>query len=178
MNNSRLRVLVVDDSPYYLAALSSLLAIFPCVGIIQTAQSATEALGMINLALSSNLVGALPDLVLLDIELPDGNGLDLARMIKTVSRGSERDTPLPPKIVIVTLYDIPAYREAAEAAGTDGFLSKADLGERLQKVIGDLFPQACPPAGPAELTRQASRDDRTVTSGQGTLQENRQPAHC
>jgi DNA-binding NarL/FixJ family response regulator len=132
MNKIKLRILVVDDSPVYLKAISSLLSTFPFIQAIERALTASEALEKIRSTSSTSLA---PDLVLLDIALPDGNGLDVARLIKAA--------PHPPKVVMVTLSDTPAYRAAAKSAGTDGFLGKSDLGERLHSVISELFPQIC-----------------------------------
>jgi CheY-like chemotaxis protein len=153
---TNLLVLVVDSSPDYLEAMSNLLATYPCVETIEVARTATEALERIGAAFTSASTSRIPDLVLLDIPLPDGNGLDVARIIKATSSTRQEVAPAgsfiseldsaAPKIVIVTLYDIPAYRAAAISAGADGFLSKADLGERLHSVISDLFPLRCPHA--------------------------------
>jgi DNA-binding NarL/FixJ family response regulator len=102
----------------------------------------------------------MSDLVLLDIALPDGNGLDLARTIK--------NNPCAPKVVMLTLYDTQAYRAAALAAGTDGFLSKSDLGECLQALIGELFPDICPPAGAGQANAFESTSNSLPEKGGST----------
>jgi DNA-binding NarL/FixJ family response regulator len=119
----------------------------------------------------------MPNLVLLDIALPDGNGLDIARMIKAAPRSA--------KVVMVTLYDTPVYRAAAFAAGTDGFLGKSDLGEHLQTVLSDLFPQICPPPADAhapEGTLRIGTDEkvrRVPFGGEATPQRDTpQAAHA
>ncbi|WP_433296847.1 response regulator [Actinoplanes sp. CA-030573] len=56
------------------------------------------------------------DLVLLDMNLPDGNGLTLARELSTVSPR--------PTVVAVTASVLPADRAAAIEAGCDDFLDK------------------------------------------------------
>jgi DNA-binding NarL/FixJ family response regulator len=123
----RLSVLVLDDSGEYLDAVSRLLATFPCIRNMDRALSASDGL--------AKIVLLRPDLLLLDVALPDGNGLDLTRTIKAVAH--------PPKIIVVTLYETPTYRRAALAAGADGFLGKSELGERLQGTIEQLFPELC-----------------------------------
>ena len=60
-----------------------------------------------------------PELVLLDVQLPDLNGFDVA------SRLLARDPEL--KIVLVSSRDRSAYGSAIEASGALGFISKADL---------------------------------------------------
>jgi len=121
--DTRLHALVVDDSQDYLDALTHLLATFPCIGNTRHALSASEALAQID--------EEQPDLMLVDIAMPDTNGLELTRTVKARSH--------PPRVIIVTLYDAPAYREAAKAAGADGFLGKSQLGEDLQLTIEHLL---------------------------------------
>jgi len=60
-----------------------------------------------------------PDLIFMDIKLPDDNGLDLTRRIKEA---------YPEKIVIViTHHDIPEYKEASLKSGADYFVSKGSM---------------------------------------------------
>jgi DNA-binding NarL/FixJ family response regulator len=120
-------MLVVDDSPEYLQAVSHLLVTFPCVGAINTARSSAEALAAVTTH--------PPDLLLVDLALPAVNGLALTRTLKA--------RPQPPRIIVVSLYDSPAYRAAAQAAGADAFLGKSDLGTDLHAVIAALFPDVC-----------------------------------
>lgn len=65
------------------------------------------------------------DVVLLDVRLPDGSGLDLARELRDSDRGR-------PSIVILSASVLPMERFAAEEAGADAFLAKPyDPGELL-----------------------------------------------
>jgi DNA-binding NarL/FixJ family response regulator len=57
-----------------------------------------------------------PDLVFMDIRLPDANGLGLTRSIKLEWAGTV--------VVVLSSYDIPEYRQAAFRAGADCFISK------------------------------------------------------
>jgi DNA-binding NarL/FixJ family response regulator len=56
------------------------------------------------------------DLVLLDIRLPNGNGLELTKAIKTIHPSVT--------VVLLTGYDLPQYRQAAFRNGADCFLYK------------------------------------------------------
>ena len=60
-----------------------------------------------------------PSLVFMDIRLPNGNGLELARKIKA-------DHP-ETVVVILTSYDLPEYREAALHSGANHFLTKGSV---------------------------------------------------
>ena len=66
-----------------------------------------------------------PDVVLLDVRLPDGTGLDVAQ--EMISRES------PPTVVLISTAD---YRYAAHDCGAHGFLLKAELSaEALHGVL-------------------------------------------
>lgn len=71
--------------------------------------------------------------VVLDVRLPDGNGLDLAREIR--SRAGARR----PRVLILSASVLPTERAAALEAGADDFLPKpyraGDLVERLAELI-------------------------------------------
>jgi DNA-binding NarL/FixJ family response regulator len=125
--STRLHVLVVDDSEYYIEAVSRLLATFPCIGTVAQALLSSEALACVD--------AGPPDLMLVDIAMPDMNGLDLTRAIKAM--------PNSPTVIIVTMYDTPAYKKAAGRAGADGFVGKSNLGEDLRGMIARLFPEVC-----------------------------------
>lgn len=78
-----------------------------------------------------------PDLVLLDVGLPDGSGLDLAREL----RGSPTTAGVP--IIVSSARVLPGDRAAAEAAGCDQFLSKPlNLSQLLSTVARYLAADA------------------------------------
>jgi len=62
-----------------------------------------------------------PDLVFMDINLPDDNGFTLTRTIKA----GHADTT----VFIITAYDLPEYRQAALEAGASQFIPKSSLSE-------------------------------------------------
>jgi DNA-binding NarL/FixJ family response regulator len=71
-----------------------------------------------------------PDLVLMDVAMPNMNGLEATRRIKT-----QADAP---HVVILTLHDTPEYRAAAEAVGADNFVSKAEFNAQMLPLIRTL----------------------------------------
>jgi two-component system KDP operon response regulator KdpE len=77
------------------------------------------------------LAGHHVDLVLLDVRLPDGNGLDLVREIR------DRDPDLP--VVVMSASVLPHEREEATRAGCDAFVSKPYLARDLLDTIGRLL---------------------------------------
>jgi two-component system KDP operon response regulator KdpE len=77
------------------------------------------------------------DLVLLDMNLPDGNGLTLAREL--ASEGTSLGRPRP-AVVAVTASVLPQDRAAALEAGCDGFLDKPYAAADLVAVVADHLP--------------------------------------
>ena len=71
--------------------------------------------------------------VLLDVRLPDGNGLTLAREL------SSRPADERPRVLVLSASVLPSERDTALAAGADGFLGKpyrpAELASRLIELI-------------------------------------------
>jgi DNA-binding NarL/FixJ family response regulator len=124
--------LVVEDSPVFLAAVVSLLAAAEGVEVVGTAGSGREAL---------ERVPALePDLVLMDLALPEMHGLEAARHLAL--------RPGRPRVVLMTAHAEKAYRAAALKAGADGFLRKSELEGQLLPLIRALLPE-CGEAGDA-----------------------------
>ena len=75
-----------------------------------------------------------PDLVFMDIKLPDANGVGLTKDIKLERAGVV--------VVILSSYDLPEYRQAAFRAGADCFISKDSptcMEDILARVNGALF---------------------------------------
>lgn len=104
------RVLVVDDHPSFRRCARVLLSSegFEVVGEAEDGESALE--------LTAELA---PDVVLLDIQLPDINGFEV------VSRLHERDPELA--IVLVSSRDRSAYGSEIGTSGARGFITKEEL---------------------------------------------------
>jgi CheY-like chemotaxis protein len=116
------RLLIVDDSHIFLGTLRRILETLPGIHVIRATTSAREAL---------DLVDQLhPDLVLMDIGMPGMDGLEATRQLCT--------RPRRPRIIIMSLDDLPETREAIRAAGADALLSKSDLVNQLQPLIRSL----------------------------------------
>jgi DNA-binding NarL/FixJ family response regulator len=120
--SGRVRTLLVDDHPAFLEAARRFLATLP-VQVVGEAHSGREAL---------RLLDALqPALLLLDLALPEGDGLTVLRQVKA--------RPSPPRVVVVTLHDQEEIRAAAEDAGADGFVGKGAFTTGLVPLIRRLF---------------------------------------
>jgi len=119
----RRRVLVVDDDPEIVTFLATLLEL---EGIESTvATSAAAALEKIE--------HGLPNLVLLDIAMPDRDGLDLCRALKKDPR--TRDVP----VFVVSARPGKDVVERALAAGAEEFIRKPfENQELIERIRGRL----------------------------------------
>jgi DNA-binding NarL/FixJ family response regulator len=68
-----------------------------------------------------------PDVVLVDIRLPDGNGIDVARRILALET--------PPTVLVLSAYDDEHYVRAALAAGVSGYLLKTIPADELVRLV-------------------------------------------
>jgi len=71
-----------------------------------------------------------PDLVVMEIALPDGNGFDVGRSIKAVASVTY--------VVLMTVYETNVYSQAAVSAGLDGVINKGDFSAQLRGVVDRL----------------------------------------
>jgi CheY-like chemotaxis protein len=120
-------ILLVEDESMNRALLRATLARAP--EPLRSAQL-LEA-GTIAAAQRQIRAGAV-DVVLLDIRLPDGSGLDLARELSEMNGGR-------PRIVVLSASVMPEERATAFAAGADAFLAKpyrpSDLVELMRSLL-------------------------------------------
>ena len=118
----RIRVLVVDDSELVRSGLRTLLGSYPDVEVIGETDSAAGALREVQ--------ALRPDLVLLDLRLPDGDGCDVCRRIL-------RDRPECRVLVLSSKLDARSVSEAI-TAGAHGYLIKDIDGPGLVQGIMDV----------------------------------------
>ena len=162
MTRRRARCLIVDDEAPARAELRFLLQSFEDIQVVGEASNADEA---------AVLLDSLDyDIVLLDIRMPGGTGLDLARRL-----GSRED---PPAIVFTTAYPDHAV-EAFDLAAAD-YLVKPFDEERLERALrralsaavdaDEAALEAPPTTLPPEESRIAvQRNGRTVLIDPGDI---------
>jgi two-component system KDP operon response regulator KdpE len=130
--DDRPTILVVEDDPTNLQLLRAVLARAPEPELRNLRIVETGTLAEARAALARERC----ELVLLDVRLPDGNGLDLARSIR---RSELRQRP---QVLILSASVLPMERDAAIAAGGDRFLAKPYLPADLRSACADLLRRA------------------------------------
>ena len=119
------KILLVDDNRHFLESIEKYLMSTGCEIII--AGKAFSGTGAIRASLE-----LMPDLILMDLAMPEMGGLEATRVIK-----AERN---PPRIIILTMHESEEYQKAAKVVGADGYVSKLDLYKTLMPCMNDLFP--------------------------------------
>jgi DNA-binding NarL/FixJ family response regulator len=121
-----LRMLLVEDNVKFRKTVKSIISIyFPSVEI-EEASNGKEAMEII--------VRFQPDAVMVDISLPEENGLILTRRI----RASNPQI----KIIILTIFDFLEYREAAIKAGADYFMAKGNSSvEQIAHLVQSILSE-------------------------------------
>lgn len=110
MVSGRIRVLLADDHELVLEGLRSLLEAEPDMEVTGTATGAEQLL--------ASLERQLPDVVVLDLELPRLGGLECLRRI--------RENKRPVRVLVLTAYGDGASMRAALEGGADGYALKTE----------------------------------------------------
>lgn len=118
------KVLIVDDHPIFRAGLSGLLEQEPDLTVCGEAQDASGALSAVN--------ALRPDLVLMDMGLPDKSGLELLKDLHAMH------PELP--VLVISMHDEVLYAERVLRAGGRGYLMKQAgpdfILQAVRKVLG------------------------------------------
>jgi DNA-binding NarL/FixJ family response regulator len=113
------RVLIVDDHPIFRAGLTGLVNLEAELTVCGEAHDAVQAMAL--------LEKLLPDLVLLDMSLPDKSGLELLKDIRAFA-------PRMP-VLIISMHDETLYAERVIRAGGRGYIMKQEGPEKIVQAI-------------------------------------------
>jgi DNA-binding NarL/FixJ family response regulator len=114
-----IRVVIVDDHPMLLAGTERFLAGQSGIEVAGTAADGKTAVEVVQ--------RALPDVLLLDVHLPDISGLEVARQVRAIV----------PRVAIIVLtgYDDVGYARAMLQLGARGYMRKSATGEEILSAI-------------------------------------------
>jgi len=116
---TKIRVALVDDHPVVLAGISALLRTAPEIELVGDAADGQAALRMIS--------DAAPDIAVIDVSLPDMNGIELTARLAESS----------PDVRVLTLsvHEDRAYVQQLLQAGVRGYLLKRSAAEELVRAV-------------------------------------------
>lgn len=117
-----MRVLLVDDHEVVRRGLRDLLSTEADVDVVAEAGGVDEAVVRTR--------AAEPDVAVVDMRLPDGDGLDLCRRL--------RDLPVPPRCLVLTAFDDEQALVGAINAGASGYLLKQVRGQDLVNAVREV----------------------------------------
>lgn len=114
-----IRVFLVDDHEVVRRGVAALLQVEPDIEIVGEAATVAQAL--------TRIPATLPDVVVLDVRLPDGSGIEVCRQLHEAAH--------PIRSLLLTSYDDDEAVQAAVLAGAAGYLLKEVAGNRLVEGV-------------------------------------------
>jgi len=165
----RLRVLIADDQALERAGFRMILEAQPDIEVVGEAADGEAAI-----RLARRL---RPDVILMDVRMPGMDGLEATRRLLSAA-----EPPAPPRVIILTTFDLDEYVYAALQAGAGGFLLKDVTPEQLVAAVrtvtvGDALlapaitrrlverfarPAAAPPLGPRAVASLTARESEVL----------------
>ena len=119
----RYRIFIVENNAVFRKGLEQLLNNEHDIVVYGSTNNSTQALSLIN--------RTEPDMVIADISLKDGSGIELVKLIH-----QEYNT-LP--IVVMSLHEESLYEKLSEHAGATGYINKQDPPEKIVELVHDIL---------------------------------------
>jgi DNA-binding NarL/FixJ family response regulator len=150
-----LRVVIADDQALVRTGFRMILTA-DGIDVVADAATGTEAVEAVR--------RTRPDVVLMDIRMPEMDGLEATRRILSSTASTVDDSG--PRVIILTTFDLDRYVYAALSAGASGFLLKDVSPEQLVAGVrtvrsGDAL--LAPAITRRLIERYAARDSQTAT---------------
>ncbi|MFD6415378.1 response regulator [Streptomyces sp. NPDC060194] len=150
-----IRVIIVDDQAMVRAGFAALLSAQADIDVVGEAADGRQGVAVAR--------AVLPDVVLMDVRMPELDGLAAAREVLAVER--------PPKVLMLTTFDVDDYVYEALRAGASGFLLKdappSDLIAAVRVVAGGEALLA--PSVTRRLIAEFARQRPAVRRGEPAL---------
>jgi DNA-binding NarL/FixJ family response regulator len=115
-----IRILVVDDQPVVRAGVAMMIGTQPDLEVVGEAPD--------GLAAVSKAAELRPDVVVMDVRMPRLNGIEATRRVAAL-------TPKPPRVVLLTTFDLDEYVFDGLLAGASGFLLKHAPPEEILLAV-------------------------------------------
>lgn len=116
------KVFIVEDHPIMLDGISRLVEMEAGLSVLGSASTYSDALEKIELL--------VPDMGIIDLSLPDGNGLELIKDLKL------RDIDIP--ILVISMHHEDYFASRALQAGAKGFLMKSAPPEKFREALREV----------------------------------------
>jgi DNA-binding NarL/FixJ family response regulator len=121
-SGARLDVLIADDQALVRAGLRMILEAQPDIRVVAEAGDGEAAIRLAR--------RHAPDVVLMDVRMPGLNGIEATRRLL-----ADAQTAAPPRVVVLTTFDLDEYVYAALQSGASGFLLKDVSPEQLVAAV-------------------------------------------
>lgn len=118
-STDKTKVFIADDSLIVREHLVTMLDELAGIEIVGQAENVAKAINSIR--------DLKPDVVILDIRMPGGSGIDVLRNIK--------QDEVTPMVIILTNYPFPGYRQKCLEAGADYFLDKSTEFDQIPALF-------------------------------------------
>jgi DNA-binding NarL/FixJ family response regulator len=118
-----MRIFIVEDSEPVKRRLRTTISEIAGIEVVGDADTEWEAI--------QGILATRPDAVIVDIQLREGSGMNVLQDIK------RRDGAV--KVIVLTNYVYPQYRERCLRAGADHFLDKSGDFTVVEKVLASLY---------------------------------------
>ena len=118
-----MKIVIADDSSMLRDRIKSLLKSLNNNSVVYEAANGAETLQIIR--------KNEPDLVILDIRMPEMNGIEVLKKI--------RELKMKVKVCILTNYAYPIYKRRCFEAGADFFLRKTEDFEEIEIIVSDML---------------------------------------
>lgn len=120
--NKKLKVYIADDHTLFRKALVKLLSTFASVGVIKDAEHGKDLLSLVK--------KDVPDLVIVDLQMPVMNGIETCEVLLAKYPGV--------KVIVLTMFDSEGYILHMIEMGVHAFLLKSTEPRELEKAISSV----------------------------------------
>ena len=124
MSDGSIRLVIADDHPVFRRGMRALLGTVPDLAVVGEAESGADAV-----RLCAELA---PDVVLMDLQMPGGSGIEATLEIRQVSPVS--------RVLVITLFEDDDSVFAALRAGALGYILKDTDEETMVRAIRAVAP--------------------------------------